>query len=295
MFFICFFSINSVFGKEKSPTNNELKKATADYQLAKKKYDALNSKYNSVFITGKIQGINPFIVYGQALGMGSGGMYKGYIEILNPNTKSTLLAYGGEHYFVKTRNSDTGVKINVYGSAPKDLETLKTNMNKTKTKMDALIAKEKQKEIAKNTTVFSNGDKYIGKLKNGKMDGSGTYIYKDGDKYVGLFKNGKFEGNGTYIYKDGDKYVGQFKNGKFEGKGILYNSDGSIKYDGQFKNDEFDGDGTFYFANSELFHAYDDKYVGQFKDGKFEGNGTLYNPYGSIKYEGEWLRGEPKQ
>ena len=30
---------------------------------------------------------------------------------------------------------------------------------------------------------YSNGEKYVGKLKNGKRDGQGNYIFANNDKY----------------------------------------------------------------------------------------------------------------
>ena len=38
----------------------------------------------------------------------------------------------------------------------------------------------------------------------------GTLINKNGDKYVGKFKNGRFHGNGEYTFADGGKFAGEF-------------------------------------------------------------------------------------
>ena len=66
---------------------------------------------------------------------------------------------------------------------------------------------------------FENGDedndgKYIGKIENGKPNGTGSITFTDGRVYLGEFKDGK-EWNGTQYDKDGNensKYV----NGKVE-------------------------------------------------------------------------------
>ena len=42
-------------------------------------------------------------------------------------------------------------------------------------------------------------------------NGNGTYVYSNGDKYVGHFKNGKIDGKGTLTSHDGIKNVGEFK------------------------------------------------------------------------------------
>ena len=49
----------------------------------------------------------------------------------------------------------------------------------------------------------SNWDKYVGELKDGKMNGHGTYTYGPkskwaGDKYVGEWKDDKHHGQGIY-------------------------------------------------------------------------------------------------
>ncbi len=98
--------------------------------------------------------------------------------------------------------------------------------------------------MKKETLILSDGTKYVGEVKNGKMHGKGTYKLVNGDKYVGEFKVGKEHGHGTYTYAYKDKYVGEWKNGKMHGKGTYTD-------------------------------AYGKKYVGEFKDGKYYGGGTL--------------------
>ena len=59
-----------------------------------------------------------------------------------------------------------------------------------------------------------NDGKYIGKIENGKPNGTGSITFPDGREYLGEFKDGK-EWNGTQYDKDANensKYV----NGKVE-------------------------------------------------------------------------------
>ena len=42
------------------------------------------------------------------------------------------------------------------------------------------------------TINYSNGDKYVGNLKDGKPHGKGTYNFANGSFCKGTFKNGKF-------------------------------------------------------------------------------------------------------
>ena len=56
--------------------------------------------------------------------------------------------------------------------------------------------------------------KYVGKFKDDKFDGQGTYTYGNESKYIGEFKKGLPNGQGIYIYSDGTKYIGEFRDGK---------------------------------------------------------------------------------
>ena len=55
-----------------------------------------------------------------------------------------------------------------------------------------------------------------GPLKNGYIrHGEGTYTHTNGGKYVGQFKDGKVQGFGTIFFADGTvKYQGEWANGK---------------------------------------------------------------------------------
>jgi len=64
---------------------------------------------------------------------------------------------------------------------------------------------------------FENGNedsdgKYIGEIKNGKPNGTGTITSPDGKKYEGEFKDGKEHGQGILTIPDGftDMEVGEW-------------------------------------------------------------------------------------
>ena len=66
----------------------------------------------------------------------------------------------------------------------------------------------------KITENYSNGNTYVGGLKNGKRNGQGTYSYSNGNTYVGSWKNG-VPWNGTGFKKNGNiKY--NLVNGEME-------------------------------------------------------------------------------
>ena len=114
------------------------------------------------------------------------------------------------------------------------------------------------------------------------VNGQGTYTWPDGEKYVGKWKDGGRNGQGTLTLADGRKYVGQFNYGYYDGQGTLTWPNGQ-KYVGQFKDDKRNGQGTLTLADGR-------KYVGQFKGDNYDGQGTLTWPSGSKK-TGIWQEG----
>ncbi|MED5385514.1 MAG: hypothetical protein VYA28_02685 [Pseudomonadota bacterium] len=53
------------------------------------------------------------------------------------------------------------------------------------------------------TINYANGDVYVGEVRNGELNGQGTYTNVDGDVYVGEFRNGQYNGQGTFTFVDG--------------------------------------------------------------------------------------------
>jgi len=149
---------------------------------------------------------------------------------------------------------------------------------------------------------YHDGSKFVGKWKNGKRHGQGTYTwcfycswcsslpggtnssissFADGRKYEGEWKDGVYHGHGTYTFSDGSKFSGEWRDGKKYGQGTFYYTDGSV-YVGELKGGERNGQGTY-----TSFEG--DKYVGEFKDEKFW-NGTTYEIGGNIF--GKWVNGK---
>lgn len=177
---------------------------------------------------------------------------------------------------------------------------------------------------------FSNGDRYIGDLKEGKRHGhgkswesknvctlacshgavpshAGVYYYGSGDKYTGTWKLGKQEGHGVYEYANGDRYVGEWLDGKHHGAGSYHFVSGKV-FQGSYKLGVPSGHGVFLYTNGEKLdgewngsaypdhgiysYANGDRYGGSWQQGKKHGIGTYYFANGS-KYQGEYNEGEP--
>ncbi len=156
------------------------------------------------------------------------------------------------------------------------------------------------------TCLFSNGAKYSGEFKDGKLNGKGIFYYTDGNKYIGDWKDQMRSGKGRMIYANGDKYFGEFNNNRIEGygtmnyangnqyegnwrndrpagQGVYTFSDGS-RYEGEFSNGLFNGQGTFFYSDGK-------KYVGLWRQGKKHGEGTLFTAGGQT-VAGQWIKGE---
>ena len=127
-----------------------------------------------------------------------------------------------------------------------------------------------------------NRARYEGDFKNDKPNGKGIMYWNFGDKYEGDWKNDIIEGKGIYHWINGGKYEGDFKNGKREGKGLMHWSENE-KYEGDWKNDQREGIGVKYWENG-------DKYDGHWKNDKKEGKGIMFFNNGN-KYDGDWKNG----
>ena len=72
----------------------------------------------------------------------------------------------------------------------------------------------KNDKLIRGTITWPSGQKYVGELKDGKINGQGTFTWPSGQKYVGGFKDGKRNGQGTHTWPNGDKEVAVYKDGE---------------------------------------------------------------------------------
>jgi len=178
------------------------------------------------------------------------------------------------------------------------------HLNKTKS-----IKKRKLKSIHydltnKNITFSSNNlsirkykngkFKYIGFIKNGLSNGSGSEYWINGNiKYRGSWSKGLYHGIGRLYDENGEqKFKGKFIEGKpvnIQEKSIIkkiYFENGTLKYVGYLKDNLYHGQGTEFHINGKV------KYRGKWLNGKHSGKGTLYDVDGNIIHKGEFLFGE---
>lgn len=127
---------------------------------------------------------------------------------------------------------------------------------------------------------FSNGDVYIGKIIDGKMEGIGAYKFVQEVEYIGEFKNNEKSGLGMCTFKSGNVYIGNFLHDTINGIGqMVYKS--KDEYMGNWLDGKKHGEGIYIWRDNSM-------YIGEFKNNKMDGYGACYDCYGNKIYEGEW-------
>jgi hypothetical protein len=107
-----------------------------------------------------------------------------------------------------------------------------------------------------------------GECKSGNcQDGTGTFEFTNGDKYYGGFRNGKINGLGKYEYaKTGASYNGLWINGQREDDNATYKCT-NYEYTGGYKNNKQNGYATIRFIKGDRAG---DTFRGEFIDGSFK-------------------------
>ncbi|SCG96927.1 MULTISPECIES: MORN repeat-containing protein [unclassified Romboutsia] len=131
---------------------------------------------------------------------------------------------------------------------------------------------------------FSNGDIYLGKVIDGKLNGNGVYIVSPeesmGFEYIGEFKDDEKCGRGICTFTNGNIYIGGFKADLMDGIGqMIYKS--NDEYIGGWEKGHKQGQGIYRWNEGTI-------YIGEFKKNKREGQGICYDKEGNIIYDGEW-------
>ncbi len=138
-------------------------------------------------------------------------------------------------------------------------DSLNFILKKTTVQLNSMRKQLQQKSFGEYLTFKSkkgNRMHYVGRVKNGKANGTGIAILDSGSRYEGEWRDNQRHGQGAFYWKDGEYYVGNYQ------------------------NDQRNGLGTYYWPNKE-------KYVGQWKDDKRNGKGTFYSKDGK-EITGVW-------
>jgi hypothetical protein len=112
-----------------------------------------------------------------------------------------------------------------------------------------LVWRIKGKPTYDRSSIFAA---YRGTIRNGRIDGRGTYLDHTGLSYEGEWRNGLVQGDGTLKLPGGDEYVGQFRAGKANGRGRYIDVTGEI-YEGPFVAGRRHGRGTTTLPNGRTY------------------------------------------
>lgn len=129
-----------------------------------------------------------------------------------------------------------------------------------------------------------DGDFYEGGLKNDHKHGFGKMKFADGRTFEGEYINGQMV-EGKMTYQDGSTYGGSWVDGMRHGRGRCVFTDESI-YEGEFKEGEFFGYGKMSWNDGGW-------YEGTWLNGEMHGRGREVRADGSLRHDGEWLKGQP--
>ncbi len=128
-------------------------------------------------------------------------------------------------------------------------------------------------------TLYSNGEKRAGEIKDNKGEGQWYYFSMDGNlSRTGMLKDGNAEGTWQYYFADG-KSSGEYnftndnKNGSYK---ILYKN-GNLKEAGTYKDDSLEGLMTYYYDNGMKASE------GEMSDNKYTGEWKIYSRNGKLK------------
>lgn len=124
--------------------------------------------------------------------------------------------------------------------------------------------------------------RYEGEMRDGHLNGSGTYADPAGNRYTGDWQDDRRHGRGIMTLANGQRYEGEWRDGAQNGQGVLSSPNGD-RYEGEWQNGKQHGRGSLYLGSG--------RYVGEWHEGRQHGQGTMTSANGN-HYRGEWRHGK---
>lgn len=117
---------------------------------------------------------------------------------------------------------------------------------------------------------------------SGAVSGSGSVEWTNGERYVGTLVDGRKHGKGRFEWVGGQWYEGDWADDQAVGYGVIRFAGGN-RYEGAVRDGEPNGRGTQIFPSG-------DRYTGDFVRGVFHGQGSYAWKNGN-RYDGAWNMG----
>ena len=129
------------------------------------------------------------------------------------------------------------------------------------------------------STIYEDGGRYEGELKEGLRCGHGIHTLPNGGFYDGEWEADEKNGRGLFANANGNRFDGEWKDGNKHGQGVLTLANGSLHV-GEWKNDKRNGHGILTTSTGT--------YEGMWQDDVQHGYGVFKWPDG-LQYHGEFL------
>lgn len=215
---------------------------------------------------------------------------KSYFQISAPissgSSGGALLNYSGEVIGITSATYIYGQNLNLAIPINEVKSYIISAIEGKKTDDYDIVSMIESAENAEYYIVeYSNGDKYIGEIKDDVFSGYGTYYWENGLVYEGEWSGNLPNGSGTKTWSNGDKHEGEFKDGVANGYGKTTWFDGE-KYEGNILDGYRNGFGTYTWTDRDI-------YVGNWRSDFKYGRGTYYysdaTVLAGIWYEDEYI------
>lgn len=186
---------------------------------------------------------------------------------------------------------ETGAVIGPIEVAEEGLETVDTQAEEAAPPADELIAPcdPFSDPGCRAEIELDDGQRYEGRLLDGKPHGFGTLVEANGNRFEGYFERGVKMGQGKMTLSDGHHFEGFWVRDRLNGSVTLVSARGD-RYQGSLAGDyKPQGRGTLIYANG-------DQYNGQFAMGLPQGQGVMVfgrtrGPNAGDRHEGQFDRG----
>ena len=135
----------------------------------------------------------------------NGNLHVGSVKNGRPNGWGTMFHPNGDTYVGEWLN-DKHYETGTYISSDNRIYTGVFGIHRRISPSGSALKTSRKPRCV----ICTNGDVYVGVVKNWRPNGWGTMLQANGDKYVGEWLNGEHHGTGTFMFHDDVIFTGVF-------------------------------------------------------------------------------------